>query len=299
MLSILIPTYNYNIVPLVENILQQAIESDLIFEIIVLDDASWDENLQAINTKINDIPHCSYKILEKNIGRSAIRNLLAKTAKFDTLLFLDADTMPVYYTFLKNYYDEIMNGSEIVFGGIAYKKEKPIKENILRWKYGSAREEITVLKRNKNPYKTALTSNLLIKKEIFNIVKFNKNICDYGFEDLVFIQDLKSKKYIIKHIENTTFHLNYETSIAFLEKTKKALETLKFIEENNILSRNETKILKSYLFLKRMRMTSIFMFFFKKLNFIALKNLNSANPSLLMFDIYKLGYYCEYSKIIK
>ena len=40
MLSILIPTYNYNVFPLAQSIHKQCSDIDIDFEIIVLDDAS-------------------------------------------------------------------------------------------------------------------------------------------------------------------------------------------------------------------------------------------------------------------
>jgi glycosyltransferase involved in cell wall biosynthesis len=47
MLSILIPTYNYNTLLLVKTLQQQAIESKVVFEILVLDDASTDKQCSA------------------------------------------------------------------------------------------------------------------------------------------------------------------------------------------------------------------------------------------------------------
>ena len=89
MLSILIPTYNYNIFPLVTELVNQAKVLKIEFEIITIDDGS--NQFQIENHKINHLENCSYTVLSNNIGRSSIRNLLAKKAKFKWLLFLDAD----------------------------------------------------------------------------------------------------------------------------------------------------------------------------------------------------------------
>mgnify|MGYP000232582310 CR=1 FL=1 len=67
----------------------------LFFEILVLDDASTDKQCSSENKKINALDHCSYLENEKNIGRTATRNILAKKAKYDWLLFLDADVIPL------------------------------------------------------------------------------------------------------------------------------------------------------------------------------------------------------------
>ena len=90
-LSILIPTYNDACYNLVEELHRQACEEDIDYEIIVADDGSTDENTIQTNARINNIPQCSYIMRNENRGRAAIRNFLAKTARYDRLLFMDCD----------------------------------------------------------------------------------------------------------------------------------------------------------------------------------------------------------------
>ena len=102
MLSVLIPTYNYNAFLLVKEIHQQLTLGEIDFEIICLDDGSK-SSINTKNEEINKFSFTSFKSLPKNIGRSAIRNLLAKKATYNWLLFLDADVIPVKSNFIKNY----------------------------------------------------------------------------------------------------------------------------------------------------------------------------------------------------
>ena len=81
MISILIPTYNYIVYPLVESLTRQAEELGTPCEIIVADDASTNEECKQANLRIGELPHCTFIELEKNIGRASIRNLLAEKAK--------------------------------------------------------------------------------------------------------------------------------------------------------------------------------------------------------------------------
>jgi len=217
MLSILIPVYNYNVYPLVSELHKQCLECEIDFEIIVIDDGSklfFNENQE-----INSFENCRFEILEKNIGRSGIRNLLAKKAKFANLLFLDADTFPKRKNFIQKYISQINEAEKVVFGGIEYQKEKPANNQLLRWFYGNARESLSVEKRNTNPNGNALTSNILIQKKVFNSNKFDESITKYGYEDLVFLSDLKKKGILVKHIDNPTYHLGLGTSRQFLDKT--------------------------------------------------------------------------------
>src|SRR5690554_7739581 len=81
MLSILIPTYNYNVFPLVQEVFRQCVKENIMFEIIVLDDSS--QNFHEENNQINTLNNCFYTVLNQNIGRSAIRNLLSTKASFE------------------------------------------------------------------------------------------------------------------------------------------------------------------------------------------------------------------------
>ncbi|WP_309610107.1 glycosyltransferase [Flavobacterium sp.] len=291
MLSILIPTYNYSAYPLVEELYNQCVEAKIVFEIIVLDDGSTDFLLE--NNDINGFENCRLEKNKINLGRSKTCSFLVQYSKYDCLLLMDCDTFPKDNLFISNYLKMISDDYEIYFGGIAYKRQRPENNKILRWKYGINREEINICKRIKKPYSTTLTSNILFKKQIFDKVKFNEQIVSYGYEDLVFVQNLKSLNYKISHIENSTFHLNYETSEVFLNKTKQALKTLYFIEKNKILIISETKIQKYFGLIKKLKLNSIVNFLFKKFNAKAEKNLTSKNPSLFVFDLYKLGYFCS------
>lgn len=291
MLSVLIPTYNYNTLDLVKEIHDQCENEGIIYEIIVLDDGSTDSEIVENNNKINELTNCRFEKNKSNQGRATNMNLLYQKAEYDWLLFLDCDTFPKKKNFIKNYSKYFDNLSKkIFFGGICYKNTVPSKEEMLRWKYGRCREEIPVAKRKSNPYQATLTSNLLIHKSIFEKITFEEKIKEYGYEDLVFIENLKRNNFLVEHIDNCTYHLNYETSDIFLKKTEKAIKTLAFIERNK-LTNEKTKIQKAYSLLGKIKLVWLFKFFFKSFQKLIYKNLISKNPSIFLFDIYKLGIY--------
>ena len=291
MLSILIPVYNYSVYPLISELQKQCLEINIQFEILCQDDAS---NLFKIeNEKINSLENCNFSINNLNVGRGKNINFLAEKSKYEWLLIMDCDTFPTQNNYIQKYISQINEAEKVVFGGIEYKKEKPSSDQLLRWFYGNARESISVEKRNINPNGSALTSNILIQKKVFNSNKFNDSITKYGYEDLVFLSDLKKKGILVKHIDNTTFHLGLETSELFLAKTKIALENLKSISENNSINNSESKILKVYNVFKQLYLTTFISILFKINKKHLEHNLLSKNPSLFLFDLYKLGYYCS------
>ncbi|MBP6759339.1 MAG: glycosyltransferase, partial [Flavobacterium sp.] len=197
MISILIPIYNYDVFPLVSELHKQCLANKIDFEILCQDDVS--NHFLNENQKINSLENCNFSINNSNLGRGKNRNDLAQKAKHEWLLFMDCDTFPTQDDFIKNYISPThKEGQKVIFGGIKYQKQKPETKQLLRWVYGNARETIPVEKRNSNPNTTALTSNLLIEKEVFISNPFDESITKYGYEDLVFLSDLKKKGIIVK-----------------------------------------------------------------------------------------------------
>lgn len=291
MLSIIIPVYNYNAYPLVSELQKQCLECKIDFEILCQDDAS--NQFLEKNQKINNLEKCNFSRNNLNFGRSKMRNFLAEKAKFEWLLLIDCDTFPTENDYIQKYFFQINECQNVVYGGIKYQKEKPNNDQLLRWIYGNARESLSVEKRNTNANGNALTSNILIRKNIFILNKFDESITKYGYEDLVFLSELKKKRFLVKHIDNPTYHLGLETSQQFLEKTKIALGNLKLIAETTSLDNSESKILQTYVLLKRLYLSFLISFLFKIAERKMERNLLSQNPSLLLFDFYKLGYYCR------
>ncbi|MCG1035826.1 glycosyltransferase family A protein [Polaribacter sargassicola] len=247
MLSVLIPIYNYNSYNLVKELHQQLLKEAISFEIICLDDASKsDLNLE--NEKINKLLFSSFSILKKNIGRSAIRNLLASKAKFNWLLFLDADVLPTSSSFISNYIKHFNTKNTVFCGGLKYQNKESIK-GLLRYKYGKKHEEISVEERVKNAEKYFFTSNFLIEKKAFSVIKFEEKLLKYGREDFLFSIGLKENNYKITHIENEVFHLGIDNNSAFVAKTKNAMENLIFLSEEGLLQKKELSILNFLSFL--------------------------------------------------
>ena len=285
-LSILIPTFNYNVFLLVKTLHNQVEKSSIVYEILCFDDAST--TLEPENEKINGLTNCCFKVLPKNIGRSAIRNLLAQSAKFENLLFLDADTLPVHENFISNYLRFINSEEKVVYGGIQYQKEKPKNEELLRWIYGNSREALPFKKRQENPYLCLLTLNFLISKSIFNKVTFNENIPNLRHEDTLFSFNLSQKNIKIIHIDNPILHLGLENSKMFLYKSEQAVNNLKYLINNNLINKNYTSISRIYFRMKAMKLAFIIRLVFFMMQPTLKNNLLGNKPSLILFDIYRL-----------
>ncbi|QKJ62906.1 glycosyltransferase [Flavobacterium sp. M31R6] len=291
MLSILIPEYNYNTFPLVSELHKQCLNCGIEFEVLCQDDAS-DSNWNTENQKINSLNNCSFFINNSNLGRGNNINSLVEKSKYGFLLLMDCDTFPTQSNFIQKYCEVIPTVSA-VFGGIQYEKKTPSKEQLLRWFYGNKREALSLENRNKKPNNNALTSNLVIKKEIISQYPFDTTITKYGYEDLCFLSVLKTKHIKVSHIDNPTYHLNLETSVVFLDKTRTAIENLVYIINSGRFPNIESKINSVYIILKKLRLVAIAAYIFNKTESKIISNLLSEKPSLFLFDLYKLGYYCK------
>ena len=288
MISILISCYNYNAYDLVSRLEKECLTLGIVFEIISIDDASF-STLNEVNQKINMLTNCKFFESKKNIGRVANRQLLSQKAQYKWLLYIDVDVKPLNDNFIKVYVNEIKKGFEVVFGGFNYKN---IETNNLRYLFGKSREDVQSVIRNKNPYKYIISSNFLVKKVIFDKINKNININGYGM-DYFFGALLKENLVSINHIDNEVTHYGLDDNSKFLAKTKEALENLHYLNTNKLINKNDITILKYYrLFnffgLKKI-ISKLINIFSKSIE----SNLKGSNPSLFVFDLYRLSYLCS------
>ncbi|MBT7850360.1 MAG: glycosyltransferase [Formosa sp.] len=296
MLSILIPTYNYNVEALVSELHAQTTACDIEFEILCYDDGSTNLELIEENKSIELLTHTTYKVLDVNIGRSAIRNLLAKDAKHDLLLFLDADVIPVNDDFISKYITVFTESTQLIFGGVNYQDKKPNNEEMLRWVFGRKREVVSLEERKKSVYLSFLSCNFIIKKEIFTSVNFNEDISLDAHEDLLFSFNLKENNISISHINNPIYHLGLENSKIYLKKSLKGVKASLSLAKDNLIHIEYTRIIRTFHKCKKTGINFILAMMFPVFKNSFETNLLSKKPSLFIFDLYKLSYLCYISK---
>lgn len=297
MLSILIPTYNYDITTLVYDLHKQLINAKIDFEIICLDDVSG-ENIRENNLKINKLPFTSYQLSSTNNGIAITRQLLTEKAKYAWIMLLDADTEIINDIFITNYLNAINSGYDIIFGGFAYKNLKPHKDYLLRWKYGKQCEALCAQKRNANPYKVTIAANLLAKKETyksFNLGSIGKQYAmDYYFGAL-----LKETNTKVLHLDNQVYHLGIEKSKKYLRKKEQAAETLLKLYRSNKIKLHANNLLYMYLNLKRFKLNYVFAALFTLFKPLFKINLLGKYPNINALQFYKISYMCHYDFVNK
>ena len=285
MLSILIPIYNEDITGLVKDLAYQCNRQKITYEIICFDDGSR-QLYKDKNEVLRSVFRVNYVELSENLGRAKIRNWLAKSARFDHLLFLDGDSKLINKSFIKNYVEHLPS-NKVIVGGRIYKLKQPKNvKKVLHWKYGSLRESLTAAKRQKAGFIHFHSNNFIIPADIFDKHKFDTKINGYGYEDLVFAQELETAGHQIMHIDNPTRHNKIENVDAFLAKTTEGIGNLHSLYKSGRLK--TTRLIKAYEMLKKYKllaMTTKYMG--KKVNHYE-ENIRSPKPSIRKFNLWKL-----------
>lgn len=292
-ISILIPTYNYACRQLVECIKRQvdliklSLESSFRYEIIIAEDGSSDIDAIKENATTESFENCKHIIHNINKGRSAIRNELAHISKFKWLLFIDSDMNIDNESFLLSYlcssYDTVIDG------GVKIKGNKNLLCNNLRFIYEKSAERYhTAHMRNKMPYNHFHTANFMIRRDIMLDIPFDERFKKYGYEDILLGKTLYDNNIKIFHLENPVSFEVFENNELFIQKTEEGLNTLyRFRKELSGYS----KLLVIANRLEIIGLKKLIGFTHKRLGTKARNNITGENPSLLIFKLYKIGYY--------
>ena len=283
-LSILIPTYNYCCVGLVHDLHEQAVLTDIQFEILVADDGSDNMRIIQENSSINSFSHCRYIRREHNTGRSAIRNFLVQQSKYDTLLFLDGDGRIISSDFLKRY---LKSNGPVVDGGVTIIPDKTLNNN-LRYKYEFAnKNRHTATQRQSRPYQHFRTTNFMASRETMTRCPFDERYRFYGYEDVAFGKVLQENNIKICHIDNPICMEGLENNSDFMRKTEEALRTLFHFRDE---LKDYSRMLISLQHLNRLTVLGIWILH-QLFGYLERKNLTGKHPFLWVFKLYKIGYY--------
>lgn len=289
MLSILIPTYNYDCTQLVRDLHRQVEQLDINYEIIVADDASPLQECRERIREINAWPHCRLLELENNLGRARIRNRLADEAQYEWLLFMDADAEVISDSFIANYLNH--TDVDVVCGGLCHADTLPSPEVSLRYAYEKRADKKRAARfRMQRPYEQFTPFNFMIRRKAFQAIRFDERITEYGHEDTLFGITLGERAVSICHIDNPLRHIGLESNERFLEKTRAALRNLAAMEAT---MQEHSSLIKTYHVLRRTRLSGLVARWFSQREQAITARLTSTRPQLYLFFAYKLGYYCS------
>jgi len=275
----------------------QCNKAGFVYEILVLDDAST--LFKAENRNIENCHNCRFVESEKNEGVPQTRNKLVQMAQYPHFLMIDSDAEIVNNDDFINRYIAAMNQAQVVVGSMCYAQQKPSPDRCLRWYYGKKRENRPASVRNRNPYQSLITFNLLMEKDI--VLKFPfEDQEGYGHDDTIMGCLLKQNNIRVLHIDNPLIHNGLDFSKNFLTKSLCAVSkyfTYPTFQSEEMLE--QIKIFRVFRKVQSLGLCRLLAFKFRVAKKLMEFNLFSRHPSLFIFDLYRLSYLCYFSATFK
>ena len=309
-LSILLPSYNNVCVSLVQVLQRQAdalrgkLDKPFRYEIIVADDGSTDAACINANRVIGDMLHCRYLRMEQNVGRAQIRNVLISESRGDYVLLIDSDLFLCDDNYLYKYAtstaDVVYGGTRIGGEGFAMVDNEANTENLkgnLRYIYEKKAEPShRAAFRQLRPNQEISVCNLYARRDIMEAHPFDSRFKAYGYEDVLFGKRLAESGIEVTHIDNPVLINEFEPNSVFVKKTEEAILTLcRFEQDLEGYSNLKTKVTT----LGRYIPLSLFRLWHRIMKNKEKRNLTGSKPSLLLFKLYKLGFFLENRKVKK
>lgn len=303
-LSILLPSYNNVCVSLVQVLQRQAdalrgkLDKPFRYEIIVADDGSTDAACIDANRVIGDMLHCRYLRMEQNVGRAQIRNVLISESRGDYVLLIDSDLFLCDDNYLYKYAtstaDVVYGGTRIGGEGFAMVDNEANTENLkgnLRYIYEKKAEPShRAVFRQLRPNQEISVCNLYARRAIMKAHPFDSRFKAYGYEDVLFGKRLAESGIEVTHIDNPVLINEFEPNSVFVKKTEEAILTLcRFEQDLEGYSNLKTKVST----LGRYIPLSLFRLWHRIMKNKEKRNLTGSKPSLLLFKLYKLGFFLE------
>lgn len=193
-------------------------------EIVLLDDGTADPALTArLSARIKAMRLPVQLItLTANEGRSIGRNRLATAARGASLLFLDSDMRPDHDRFLGVWADLVQaQGPAVAFGGFSL-LQAPDEARFAVHRAMAARSDcVSHEQRALQPEKYVFTSNLLVRRDVFEAEAFDPGFTGWGWEDVEWAMRV-GKRFSIIHVDNPATHMGLDTVAQLIGKYEQA-----------------------------------------------------------------------------
>lgn len=225
-LSVLIPFLHDDPRPLIEALDREAAALKGQVEVVLLDDGAGDDELahQVIAAvEALSLPARLVRLLA-NEGRSRGRNRLARHARGDRLLFLDSDMLPDAPDFLARWVALAREQDPAVAsGGFSLAQIEPRPEHLLHRKLATRSDCAPAAERGKAPEKYVFTSNLMIRRDVFESEAFDEGFTGWGWEDVEWGIRV-ARRHAILHVDNPATHLGLDAPAIIAQKYEQSAD---------------------------------------------------------------------------
>ncbi|MFA5947607.1 MAG: glycosyltransferase [Candidatus Gracilibacteria bacterium] len=213
-ISVIIPTYNNarSLSKCLECLNKQNFNER--FEVIVVDDGSADNTLDVVSEFQNRDAIFDLKyFFQENKKQGAARNLGAKNASGDLLIFIGADILVTENWLAEHnkFHEKFPSENIIALGFMTFTPEL-IKDRFRKWLEDSG--TILSFKGLKNYEQTDFwhfyTGNISMKKKYFLQYMFDEGFKAYGWEDIMLGYRMMSEGAFLYYLENAVAYHNHE-----------------------------------------------------------------------------------------
>jgi len=182
-------------------------------EVVVMDDGTNDAALTARLTAQIEAMTLPVRLITllANEGRSKGRNRLAGAARGSSLLFLDSDMRPDSDRFLQAWAELIRDEAPAVaFGGFSLLQAPDEPRFSVHRAMATRGECLEAAERARAPEKYVYTSNLLVRRDVFEAEAFDGTFTGWGWEDVEWAMRV-SRRWPVMHIDNPATHMGLDT----------------------------------------------------------------------------------------
>lgn len=193
-------------------------------ELVLLDDGTGDDAMTARlaeQIRASALPVRLISLAD-NLGRAGGRNALAAAGRGDSLLFLDSDMRPDNPTFLQDWLALADDQTPAVaFGGFSLKQASDAPRFAVHRAVATRSECVPAAERRLAAEKYVYTSNLLVRRDVFESEAFDSGFTGWGWEDVEWAIRV-SRRFPIVHIDNPATHMGLDTVESLAGKYEQA-----------------------------------------------------------------------------
>lgn len=291
-LSVLIPFYRDDPCDLLRDLSDEAGAVGRSVEVVVLSDGGGDRDLvERVETAIRAMPLPARLIdLKINAGRSQGRNRLAAAARGGSFLFLDSDMRPDHRRFLQVWTDLVAREDPAVaFGGFSLLQAPDEPQFAVHRALAARSECVPYQDRARQPEKYVYTSNLLVRRDVFEAEAFDPTFTGWGWEDVEWAMRV-SRRFRVVHLDNPATHMGLDTADALATKYEQSAPNFARVVARHPDIVSAYPSYKAARLLKRAPGMAVAR---PLLKFVAMTDLLPAGPRAFSLRLYRAALYAE------